>query len=368
MTPPNPAGLPLDHLTAVPTPALVVDVAAARRNHAKAAAALGPRQVLRPHFKAHKSLALARLQLDNGAASICCQTSWEALVLAQAGVKDVMLTNQIVDPAALAETVEAARLTRLSVLVDCQRHVELLEAAAARADVELGVLIEIELGMRRCGVGPDSAELLALANAIQASPHLSLFGIQAYDGHVAGMSDPGARRTAAGRSKELTELAVSRLRAAGFVVPIVAGLSSGHLPFLDTMDVWTDVQAGSYLLMDGAYADSPDLDLEQAFFALATVIHRSPERIVLDLGLKQLAVDRGMPNWIGDPAAQLRLSDEHASIAVQPSSALAIGDRTFVVPRHIDPTINLHPALWLYENGVVTASPVEGRMGIRRAP
>ncbi len=368
MSIPHPAGLPLDQLSAVPTPALVVDVAAARRNHAKAVAALGPHQVLRPHFKAHKSLALAQLQLDNGATSICCQTSWEALVLARAGMKDVMLTNQIVDPAALAEAVEAARLTRLSVLVDCQRHVELLEAAAASAAVCIGVLIEIELGMRRCGVGPESAELLALAAAIETSPHLSLVGIQAYDGHVAGISDPEARRTAAGRSRDLTLQAVNRLRAAGFGAPVVAGLSSGHLPFVSAMDVWTDVQAGSYLLMDGAYGNCPDLDLEQAFFALATVIHRSPERIVLDLGLKQLAVDRGLPNWIGDATASLRLSDEHAGIAVQPSSPLAVGDRTFVIPRHIDPTINLHPALWLYENGVVTASPIEGRMGVRRAP
>lgn len=358
---------PLAPLSGVPTPALVVNAVVARGNNRRAVAALGPGQILRPHFKAHKTIALARLQLENGAPSVCCQTSWEAVALAEAGIGDIMVTNQIVDAAALEELVHAAKLARVSAVVDCTLHVDLLAAAASRAGCTIDVLIEVDLGMKRCGVAPESAELLNLATAIAAAPALSLVGIQAYDGHVTGMPDPAARRAAANESARLTMLAAGRLRSAGHPVPVVAGCGSGHLPFIAELGVWTDIQAGSYLLMDGAYSDCPDLDYDVALFALATVIHRSADRAVLDLGLKHLAVDRGPPAWIGDPGAELRLSDEHTVVSLSPSATLAVGDRTFVLPRHIDPTINLYPSLWLYENGSVTEHPVDGRMPAGRA-
>ncbi len=247
-------------------------------------------------------------------------------------------------------------------------HVGLLEATARRAGVRFGVLVEIELGMKRCGVAPQSRDLLDLAGAIAASDVLSFKGVQAYDGHLAGVADPAVRRRGAEKSRELTELAVGRLRSNGFQVPIVAGCSTGHMPFVRDLEVWTDIQAGSYLLMDGAYADLSDLAFEKALFGLATVIHRSPERVVLDIGLKHLAVDHGNPVWTGDPSVPLRLSDEHTAVAVSPAATLAVGDRTFVLPRHVDPTINLHPALWLLENGAVSAAPVDGRMPLRHVP
>jgi D-serine deaminase-like pyridoxal phosphate-dependent protein len=362
------AGVSVPSLTCletVPTPALVVDLGAARRNHERAVATLGPGQVLRPHFKAHKSTALAALQLATGAASVCCQTSWEALVLAKAGVRDIMLTNQLVDRAALAELAQAARLAELSTLVDHPRHVALLAETARISGSRIDVLVEVDIGMKRCGVVPGSDDLPALAAKISEAPGLRFLGIQAYDGQVAAIKDPAARRQAAEGSAALTRQAVERMLAAGFEVPIVAGGSTGHLPFMRDLPVWTDIQAGSYLLMDGVYRECPDLDYEVALFALATVIHRSAERAVLDIGLKHLAVDRGNPAWIGDPGTALRLSDEHTVLALPPHSGLAVGDRTFILPRHVDPTVNLHPALWLLDGDRVTPSPIDARMSLR---
>ena len=352
-------------LHAVPTPALVVDMETARRNHRLAVASLGRGQVLRLHFKAHKCSALLALQLERGPSLACCQTSWEALVLAEAGVGDIMLTNQLADQRSLDELVAAAKRAHVSVLVDHAQHVRLLETAASQAGVTIDVLIEVDLGMKRCGVAPGSADLLDLAAAIASSRSLGFAGIQAYDGHVAGIVDPAGRRAAAAVSAELTRQAVVRLRTAGFAVPIVAGCATGHLPFAAELEVWTDIQAGSYLLMDGAYGDCPDLPFDTALFALATVIHRSADRIVLDIGLKQLAVDRGNPTWIGDAQATLRLSDEHTVIALRSPCDLAVGDRTLVRPRHVDPTVNLHPALWLREQGSVRPVAIDGRMPIR---
>ena len=131
------------------------------------------------------------------------------------------------------------------------------------------------------------------------------------------------------------------------------------MPFVADLDVWTDIQAGSYLLMDGTYRTYPDLPFEPALWLDATVIHRSPDRFVLDAGLKQLAVDRGAPQWSGDLEAGARLSDEHCVVMAAPG-ALAVGSRTRLLPRHVDPTVSLHRTLWLADRGTATAANVDG--------
>lgn len=344
----------------VPTPALVVDVAAAGRNHATALSLLGDDQWLRPHFKAHKTTALAAMQGGERVRGICCQTSAEALVLAKAGFDDIMVTNQIVDAFALDELAAAARLATVSALVDDAAHVGLLEQAARKAGRGIGALIEIELGMNRCGVDPDGQGLIELAAMIRRSPELTLDGIQAYDGHVAGVADPRDRRSRAEASAATTRRAADRLRDAGHEARIVAGCSTAHMPFVAELGVWTDIQAGSYLLMDGAYGSYGDLPFEPALWLEATVIHASAGRFVLDGGLKHLAVDRGPPQWTGDMHAVTRLSDEHCVVAA-PASGLSVGHRTRLLPRHVDPTVNLHQALWLVHAEEVKPVAVDGR-------
>ena len=353
---------PLDGVARVPTPALIVDVAMARRNHALAIGLLQPGQILRPHFKAHKSTALLAVQ---GMSAVCCQTSWEAVALADAGVADIMVTNQIVDAKALDELAFAAGRARVSALVDDLAHVAALDAAAVRAGVTIGAIVEIDTGMRRCGVPADGDALVAIATAIGEARAIRFAGLQAYDGQIAAVADPLARREGAARTATTAAIAVDRLRSEGIAVDMVAGGSTGHMPFLNELGLWTDIQAGSYLLMDGVYAGYEDLAFGRALFALATVIHRSPDRIVLDAGLKQLAVDRGSPSWIDDPSAALRLSDEHTVVTTADSTSLRVGDRTWILPRHVDPTINLNPALWLWDSNSAFPAMVDGRMGAR---
>lgn len=288
-------------------------------------------------------------------------------MLATAGVPDIMVTNQIVDAAALEELVAAAKHAGVSALVDDIAHVTALDTAAARAGVTIGAIVEIDTGMRRCGVPADSEALIVLATAIRESRALSFAGLQAYDGHVAAIADPQSREEAAAHTTAQAALALDRLKAMGITVATVAGCSTGHMPFLGKLGLWTDIQAGSYLLMDGVYGGYVDLEFRQALFALATVIHRSPDRIVLDIGLKQLAVDRGNPSWIDDPSAVLRLSDEHAVIATAGPSPLRVGDRTWIVPRHVDPTVNLHPMLWLWDGDAVRPAAIDGRMAARKS-
>jgi 3-hydroxy-D-aspartate aldolase len=249
------------------------------------------------------------------------------------------------------------------VLADDVRQVRLLSAAAVEAGVELDVLVEVDLGMRRCGVPPDSDALIDVATAVAGAARLRFAGIQAYEGHVAGIADPAARRAALDTAAGLLRRAIERVTAAGLAVETVGGGSTGTLPYLAPHGLWNDIQAGSYLLMDGVYSAFPDLPFEPALFALATVIHRSESWFVLDGGLKQLSVDRGMPAWLGDPAATLRLSDEHTVVRDSSAALPDVGERTLLQPRHIDPTINLHPTLWLYEGDTVAPVAVDGRMG-----
>ena len=346
----------------VPTPALIVDLAKAKANHARALAMLPAQARLRPHFKAHKCTALAQLQMGDGVSGVCCQTTWEAAALVKAGFKDVIVTNQVVDPAAVRQLLDAARSARLGVLVDDLGQVHRLARATVEAGVDLDVLVEVDIGMRRCGVLPDSAELLDLVRAIAQGPRLRFRGIQAYEGHVTGLADLAARRAALDTAAGLLRQAIDRVTAAGFAVELVGGGSTATLPYLREHGLWNDIQGGSYLLMDGFYSAFSDLPFEPALYALATVIHRSPNRIVLDGGLKQFSVDRGMPAWLGDPAATVRLSDEHCSIRETKATLPAVGERTLLQPRHIDPTINLHPTLWLQDGAEIRPVAVDGRM------
>ena len=358
---------PFGRLEHVPTPAFVVDLPTARRNHALAMAMLGPGQVMRPHFKAHKSTVLMKLQTGGDLSRpVCCQTAWEALTLARAGFTDILVTNQVVDPAALAELVEAARSATVAMLVDDPQHVGRAEAAAARAEVRFDIFIEIDIGMRRCGVNPDSALLLELATSVAQSRHLSLGGLQAYAGQLTVIGDPDRRAAAIRTSAKLVAVARDRLAGAGFAVRTISGGSTAHLPFADDTALWTEVQCGSYLLMDAAYGAFADLPFAQAAFALASVISRAPRHAVLDIGLKQLAVDKGPPLWVGAPDRVLRLSDEHTVVPLEDGDDLSVGERTWLVPGHIDPTVNLVPELWLHEDGLATATAVDGRLGARR--
>ncbi|MBL8384627.1 MAG: DSD1 family PLP-dependent enzyme [Burkholderiales bacterium] len=354
---PAPAS-PGDPLSRVDTPALVLDLDAFERNLARMAGFAAQHGLrLRPHAKMHKTPAVALAQMRAGAVGVCCQKASEAEVFVDAGVGDVLITNQVVGAAKLARVAALARRARVGLCFDDAGNVAAAGAAARDAGVVLDAYVEIDVGARRCGVAP-GAPASDLAAAIAACRGLRLAGLQAYHGSAQHLREPGARAAASGAAAEAVRQPRAALRAAGLPCDLVTGAGTGSFEFEAASGVWGELQPGSYAFMDADYGRNQcDAPFEHSLTLLTTVMSRggvadgtAPERIVVDAGLKAHAVDSGPPTVAGDasgaPLPGLRFvkaSDEHSVIAVAAGTAApALGARIRLVPGHIDPTVNLH--------------------------
>ena len=360
-------GVPPPVLDRLPTPCLVVDAAAAGRNIQRCAAFFaGQQAALRPHFKAHKCTTLMRQQLAaGGCAGVACQTSWEALVLARAGFSDILIANQVVDAAALDELAEAAAIARLTVVVDDAVQVDLLAAAAGRRGVSVGVLIELDVGAGRCGLPFGDAGLVPIAERIARQDRLGFRGLQAYEGHAVHRDSREVRATLVRQAAHQIQQERARLAAAGFDCEIVSGGGTGTYDLAAQAGALTEIQAGSYVLMDGRYG-TLDLPFEPALYCAATVISRHGSRAVLNAGLKELTVEYGMPAIQAAGARVTALSDEHAQVRLTPEQGgLAVGDKVLLIPAHVDPAVNLYDRLFAWDGAEVTEWEVDGRRRYR---
>jgi D-serine deaminase-like pyridoxal phosphate-dependent protein len=360
-------GVPPSVLDGLPTPCLVVDAAAAGRNIRRCADFFaGQRAALRPHFKAHKCTTLMRQQLAAGSCvGVTCQTSWEALVLARAGFPDILIANQVVDAAALDELAEAAAIARLTVAVDDDAQVGLLAAAASRHGVPVGVLIELDVGAGRCGLPLGDPSLVPLAEQIARQDRLSFRGLQAYEGHAVLRDSRSLRATLVGQAADQIRCERARLAAAGFDCEIVSGGGTGTYDLAAAAGAVTEVQAGSYVLMDASYG-TLDLPFEPALYCAASVISRRDTRAILNVGLKELTVELGMPSIQAAGARVTALSDEHAQVRLAPGAdSLAVGDKVLLIPAHIDPAVNLYDRLFAWDGADVTEWEVDGRRRYR---
>jgi D-serine deaminase-like pyridoxal phosphate-dependent protein len=313
------------------TPALLVDDAALRHNLDTMTAAL-PGGTLRPHVKAHKCTAIARRQHANGHRSFTCATLREAEVMADHGLgEDLLLANEVLDARRLDRLVEAG--ARITLAVDSPETIEAAVASAVRE-----VLIDVRVGLMRCGVKPDEAGSLA---DLARSRGLEVRGVMGYEGQLMLTADRDERRRA-------TETAMAGLLAAAADVggELVSGGGTGT--YAD--NTWVDeVQAGSYVLMDTAYAKL-SLPFRQALFVLGTVISVSRGWAVADVGLKALGMDHGLPAI--DGAEVLFCSDEHVTFAPA-GRRCAVGDQVLVHPAHVDPTVALHERMHLVDGARV---------------
>jgi D-serine deaminase-like pyridoxal phosphate-dependent protein len=347
--------IPVEVLAQLPTPCLIVDLEAADRNIATAAALFrdGPAR-LRPHFKAHKCTALIRRQLAaGGCVGVTCQTAYEALVLAEAGIPDILVANETTDSFALDALAAAAQKAAVMTCVDHERHVALLADLAARHGVEIGVLIELDVGIGRCGLPVGSDRLISLARAIADAPGLVFRGIQAYEGHVVNRDDRELRRTLVWQAAQQVRHEKERLEQAGFPCPLVSGGGTGTWDLTGQTGVYNEVQAGSYVLMDSSYGRL-GLPFEYALFCATRVIsRRALDAGVLNGGLKAMSAESGMPLSSLPGVTVIGLSDEHARLRVAPGVQLEVGDPVLLIPSHIDPTINLYDAVYVW-------SPREG--------
>jgi len=312
------------------TPALVVDRAAFDHNVAAMSAALpGPR--LRPHVKAHKSTALAQRQAVAGHRAFTCATIREVEGMAAAGLgDDLLLANEVADARRLGAV--AASGARVTVAVDSQATID-----AARVGGVREVVIDVNVGLPRCGCRPEDAG--ALADAARAVG-LEVRGVMGYEGHVVGLEDRVER---VDKTRTAMELLVAAHGDVGGEL-----VSAGGTGTYDINTWATEIQAGSYALMDTAY-DKLGLPFRQAVTVLATVISVSDGWAVADCGLKALGMDHGNP---AVPGAKVWFcSDEHLTFAADPLPR--VGDRIHVVPAHVDPTIALHEAMHLVDGDTV---------------
>ena len=338
----------------IPTPALIVDVAAMDRNIQRMAQffADGPCR-LRPHFKAHKTPEIARRQLAAGSvAGLTCATVSEAEV-AVSLTRDVLIANEIVDQASCERVVALAHGRSITVAADSGAGVDRMGAAARRAGVHVGVLVDLNVGQNRCGVQP-GAEALSLARHVAATSGLTLRGVMGYEGHLQPVPD---RREREVRTRDaMTALVGSAqlLRDHGLPCDIVSAGGTGTHDISGRMPGVTEIQAGSYVLMDTDYARL-GLPFEHALFVLGTVVSRPvPERCVADCGHKAASKDHGYP-VVDDVegASVVSLNDEHATIALPPGARVAVGDRIRLRPSHVDPTVNLHDVIYALDGDVV---------------
>jgi D-serine deaminase-like pyridoxal phosphate-dependent protein len=348
-------------LADLPTPALIVDVEGLERNLRRMAEffAEGPCR-LRPHVKAHKTPEIARRQLAAGSCSgLTCATVREAEAVAHLGA-DLLIANEIVDAAKCDRVAALARTGTVSVAVDSAIGVDLLAAAAQRAGVTVGVLVDLDVGQGRCGVVPGQ-EALTLAHQASRAPGLELRGVMGYEGHVQAIRsrDERAARTSEAMRK-LVATAELILRA-GLPCDIVSAGGTGTYDISGQVSGITEIQAGSYALMDSDYR-ATGVPFEQAFWVLGTVISRSAGRCVVDAGHKSMTKDHGNPSVHGiEGAVVTALNDEHAVIALPPGAAVAIGDRLRMIPSHTDPTVNLHDVFH-----AIDGEAVVGRWAIAR--
>lgn len=349
-------------LCELPTPCLVADLAAVRANlraGANAAGALGAR--LRPHAKAHKCSSLLRLQLsEEHTAGVTCATSNEALRLARLGFGDVLVANEVVSRHGVAELTEAARqLDRLVLAVDSETGVEAASAVAATSGREVAVLVDLDVGSGRCGVPPASDAALAVAEAAARDTGLCLEGLMGYASHANRGTDDDRRRVAA-EVKAAFEATMARLAGRGLAVSTVSGGSTG---MWNVDQGLTELQLGSYALMEASYAGALDGGpFAAALFCAATAISRpAPDRLVLDAGLKAMSAELGLP-VAPDGIEPDDFSDEHLTCRVAGGAWPAVGDQVLLLPAHLDPAMNLHHRVFVLEGGaVVDEWPVDLR-------
>lgn len=355
----------------IDTPALVVDLDTLDANITKMAAFARRAGVrLRPHAKTHKCAAIARKQMEAGAVGICCQKVSEAEALADGGVTNILVTNQVVGERKLRRLAALSLRVRLAVCADNPDNVSALDAAARAFGTTLPVLVEIDVGSMRCGVSPGE-EAVLLAKRIADSDGLRFAGLQAYHGKAQHLRAFEARRQAIVSACEDVVRTTDLLKKNGLECEIIGGAGTGTFAFEAASGVYNELQVGSYVFMDRDYSLNLNAEREQqpeflqSLFIQTTVMSTpEPDRVVTDAGLKSLTAESGLPGVDGIEGADiLDVSDEHTNIRFRDAGMRPdLGDIVRLVPGHCDPTVNLHDWIIGVRNGRVECIwPVSAR-------
>ena len=334
------------------TPALLIDLDILEYNIATMANFINDKRAkLRPHFKTHKCPTISHKQINAGAKGITCAKLGEAETLVLAGIKDVLIANTIVQPSKIIRLAGLAHGdTKISVAVDNKQNISVLSEAATTVGSTIHVLVEVNIGMERCGVNTPE-EVFFLARQIIEAEGLVFEGIQAYEGHLVYNTDIEIRRQGVGEGADKLNNIKNFLENNGISVNQVSGGGTGTYNITGNNMIWTEIQAGSYIFMDTVY-ERLGLDFKNALSILTTIIHKRPGMAVTDAGLKVYSTEQGPPRIKNYPHLKVHdeLSEEHGTI-VDPRDELTYLQKIEYIPSHCCTTVNLHDYFYCMRNG-----------------
>jgi len=336
------------------TPALVLDIDAAQRNIDRLAGEL--RQMgsatIRPHYKAHKSPDLAWRQVQAGAGGLSMATVWEAVVLADAGLDDLFVVNTVSHPAKVAVLARLAADHRVLVAVDEAPNAAALSGAATAAGSTLGIMVEVDTGMDRCGT--DTAEqTLALARQVMDLPGLRFEGITGYEGHCSLTIDNALRHERQREAMTFFTGVADLLEADGIRCGIRSAGGIATFRWTAGFPGVTEIQAGTYVVMDN-YHDHMAPGFEHSLTVQASVISRQSSRVIVDAGNKSVADPADVTVVGHDELKVVRFDEEHGVFSAPEGSALAVGDSVALVPGYAPSTVNCYDAYHVVRDGTVT--------------
>jgi D-serine deaminase-like pyridoxal phosphate-dependent protein len=357
-----------DHISAVDTPALVLDLDAFEHNLQLMMSAIDRHGVrLRPHAKSHKCPEIALRQIALGAVGICCQKVSEAAIFVEAGVDNVLITNQVVGQSKLNRLMDLAARAQIGVLVDHASQVDALAKATHLRGATLDVYVEVNVGANRCGVPPGVAAF-ELATQISSAQNLNFAGLHCYQGTAQHMRSPAQRAQAIAAAAQAALNTKIYIEARGIPVQTITGAGTGSFMLERDSGTYTELQAGSYIFMDADYGRNElsknDVRFQHSLFVLTTVMSRpSTQQAIVDAGLKASSVDSGMPVvWQRANLQYIKASDEHGVITTPDGSSLSLGSSLMLVPGHCDPTVNLYDDIICFRGEVVEAIwPISAR-------
>ena len=347
-------GIPKEEID---TPALLIDVDIMEANIQKMADYFKTVNAdLRPHVKTHKTPIIAHKQMEAGAIGMTCAKLGEAEAMIHAGIRDVLIANQIVGKQKIARLINLAKHSEIMVAVDDPDNVDQLSAAAEAKGATLRLLIEVNSGMNRCGTEPGQPTL-DLARHILKSKGLKFEGIMGYEGHTVTTRTFAERKSLTGESVEMLIGAKYFLEQNGVPVKIVSGGGTGTYAITGAYPEMTEIQAGSYVFIDSSYRKVEGIGAAFgcALTMLTTVVSRpNPTRLIVDAGAKVLTSESGAPQPVGIEGLEMRgLSEEHGNMTADPSVALKPGDKVELLPTHCCTTVNLHDRYYAVRNGIV---------------
>jgi D-serine deaminase-like pyridoxal phosphate-dependent protein len=347
-----------ESVDALPTPALLVDVDALQRNIGAMMDAMdGQTARLRPHTKVQKSPDIALMQVYAGAIGVTVATVWEAAAMAAAGVGDILIANELVPADRVAAAAALAAHTSLTLAVDDIRNADALSAAMTSRGTEADVLVDIDVGMGRCGAR-SAGEALRLAARLQAAPGLRLKGIMAYEGHCMLEPDREQRTRMATEAMDYAASVLELLRAEGLPAHTLSGGGTGTYDITGRHPQVTELQAGSYVFMDAFHGNLAPA-FEVSLTVLASVIARHGDTIILDAGRKSISTDSALPAILGHSYVARGCAEEHALFDTDDRFRADIGDCVRLVSGYAPTTVNLHDAMFaVRDTEVIDVWPV----------